>query len=135
MHRQKTSRMNGNFSMVVTFLVFVLVLAVLFVGTTNLSSAAGEEGVAATYKAIERAAVYADAGADGFFAPGLRKPAFVQQVADASPLPLNILVMADTPTNAELASCGVSRISYGPGPYKQMIEFLKASAVKIYAPK
>jgi 2-methylisocitrate lyase-like PEP mutase family enzyme len=86
-------------------------------------------------EAIERAAVYADAGADGFFAPGLRKPAFVQQVADASPLPLNILVMADTPTNAELASCGVSRISYGPGPYKQMIEFLKASAVKIYAPK
>ena len=70
MHRQKKSRMNGNFSMVITFLVFVLVLAVLFVGTTNLSSAAGEEGVAATYKAIERAAVLCYA-TEGFYPPSL----------------------------------------------------------------
>lgn len=75
MHRQKKSRMNGNFSMVVTFLVFVLVLAVLFVGTTNLSSAAGEEGVAATYKAIERAAVLCYA-TEGFYPPGL---AYIEQ--------------------------------------------------------
>ncbi|MEZ5424177.1 MAG: isocitrate lyase/phosphoenolpyruvate mutase family protein [Pyrinomonadaceae bacterium] len=83
--------------------------------------------------AIERAAAYAEAGADGFFAPGLRKPDLIRQLADASPIPLNILVMADTPANSELAACGVSRISYGPGPYKQMIEFVKDSARKVYA--
>lgn len=83
-------------------------------------------------EAIERAVAYANAGADGFFAPGLRKPEFIEQLADASPVPLNILVMADTPSNEELASCGVSRLSYGPGPYKRMIEFLKGEARKIY---
>lgn len=70
MHGKKQSRMNGNFSMVATFLVFVLVLVMLFVGTTNLSSAASEEGVAATYKAIERAAVLCYA-TEGFYPPGL----------------------------------------------------------------
>jgi len=84
-------------------------------------------------EAIERAVAYANAGADGFFAPGLRKPEFIKQLADASPIPLNILVMADTPSNEELASCGVSRISYGPGPYKQMIEFVKDAARRVYA--
>lgn len=83
-------------------------------------------------EAILRANAFAEAGADGFFAPGLRKPAFIEQLADASPIPLNILVMADTPSNAELASFGVSRISYGPGPYKRMIEFLKGEARKVY---
>ncbi|HMM81109.1 MAG TPA: isocitrate lyase/phosphoenolpyruvate mutase family protein [Pyrinomonadaceae bacterium] len=84
-------------------------------------------------EAIERAKAYADAGADGFFAPGLRAPAFIKELADASPIPLNILVMADTPSNAELASFGVARISYGPGPYKRMIEFVKNAARKVYA--
>ena len=70
MHRQKQSRLAGNFSMVATFLVFVLVLGVLFIGTTNLSSAAGAEGVAATTKAIERAAVLCYA-TEGFYPPGL----------------------------------------------------------------
>ena len=83
-------------------------------------------------EAIERANAFAEAGADGFFAPGLRKSNFIRQLADASPIPLNILVMADTPSNSELASCGVSRISYGPGPYKRMIEFLKGEARKVY---
>ncbi|HQZ82458.1 MAG TPA: isocitrate lyase/phosphoenolpyruvate mutase family protein [Pyrinomonadaceae bacterium] len=84
-------------------------------------------------EAVERAVAYANAGADGFFAPGLRKPEFIRQLADASPIPLNILVMTDTPSNGELASCGVARISYGPGPYKQMIEFVKDSAHRVYA--
>lgn len=93
-------------------------------------AAYGETHVA---EAIERASAYANAGADGFFAPGLRKIEFIKQVADASPIPLNILLMADTPANSELAEAGVSRISYGPGPYKQMIEFLKDAARKVYA--
>lgn len=86
-------------------------------------------------EAIDRANAFAEAGADGFFAPGLRKPNFIKQLADASPIPLNILVMADTPPNDKLAACGVSRISYGPGPYKQMIAFLKDAAQKVYAPR
>ncbi|KXK07283.1 MAG: Methylisocitrate lyase [Acidobacteria bacterium OLB17] len=86
-------------------------------------------------EAVERSKAYADAGADGFFAPGLRKPEFIRQLTEASPLPVNILVMADTPSNEELATYGVARISYGPGPYKRMIEFLKGIARDVYSPQ
>ncbi|MBX3281843.1 MAG: isocitrate lyase/phosphoenolpyruvate mutase family protein [Acidobacteria bacterium] len=90
----------------------------------------GETHVA---EAIERAAAYKAGGADGFFTPGLRKPDYIKQVVEELELPLNILRMADTPSNSELASLGVSRISYGPGPYRQMIEFIKDAAQEVYA--
>lgn len=78
--------------------------------------------------AIERAKAYADAGASGFFAPGLKDPQLIQGLCEASPLPVNIMVMADTPSNQEMAKLGVARISYGPGPYRQMIDGLKLAA-------
>jgi 2-methylisocitrate lyase-like PEP mutase family enzyme len=31
-----------------------------------------------------------------------------------------------------LAGLGVARISYGPGPYRAMIEWLKGEAAKVY---
>lgn len=79
--------------------------------------------------AIERAVAYAEAGASGFFAPGLKDPALIKQICELSPLPINIMVMADTPSNSEMAALGVARISYGPGPYRQMIEALRQAAL------
>jgi 2-methylisocitrate lyase-like PEP mutase family enzyme len=79
-------------------------------------------------EALERAESYADAGASGFFAPGLKDPGLIARLCDASPLPVNIMVMSDTPSNAEMAKLGVARISYGPGPYRNMIETLTAAA-------
>lgn len=79
-------------------------------------------------EAIERSVIYAKAGASGFFAPGLRDSEFIKKLADAAPIPLNIMVLPDAPANDELAALGVSRISYGPAPYRQVIEFLKDSA-------
>jgi 2-methylisocitrate lyase-like PEP mutase family enzyme len=79
-------------------------------------------------EAVERAEAYADAGASGFFAPGLKDPELITRLCDASPLPVNIMVMADTPSNAEMANLGVARISYGPGPYRSMIDALTAAA-------
>jgi 2-methylisocitrate lyase-like PEP mutase family enzyme len=78
--------------------------------------------------AIQRSIAYAEAGASGFFAPGLKDPQLIEQLCSASPLPVNIMVMADTPSNQEMAELGVARISYGPGPYRRMIEDLKAAA-------
>lgn len=78
--------------------------------------------------AIERSKAYAEAGASGFFAPGLKDPQLIEQLCSASPLPVNIMVMADTPSNQEMGKLGVARISYGPGPYRQMIQDLKAAA-------
>ena len=75
-------------------------------------------------EALERAAAYADAGASGLFAPGLRDADLIGRLCEQSPLPVNIMVMFDTPSVAEMSKLGVARVSYGPGPYRKMIEWL-----------
>jgi 2-methylisocitrate lyase-like PEP mutase family enzyme len=81
-------------------------------------------------EAIERAKAYADAGASGFFAPWLRNEKFIEQLCERSPLPVNLMVMPDIPPSKKLAELGVARISYGPGPYRMMIEALKEAGKK-----
>ena len=68
-------------------------------------------------EAIDRARAYADAGADGIFTPGLEDIASIGLLAEASPLPLNIMVTDTTPSARELAERRVARISHGPAPY------------------
>ena len=79
-------------------------------------------------EALARAEAYAAAGASGFFAPGLRDADLIRDLCQRSPLPVNIMVLPDTPSNSEMAALGVARISYGPGPYRKMIEWLKSEA-------
>lgn len=79
-------------------------------------------------EAMERARAYADAGADGLFAPGLVDAALITGLAEQSPLPLNIMVDDATPTLSLLAQCGVARISYGPRPYLLAMKALEESA-------
>ena len=73
------------------------------------------EGLLAEAK--DRAAAYAEAGANGFFAPGLVGSDLIGTICEAVALPVNILMVGGAPTIAALASLGVARISYGPGPY------------------
>jgi 2-methylisocitrate lyase-like PEP mutase family enzyme len=63
---------------------------------------------------IERAKVYADAGADVLFVPGVVDAPTIRELVAASPLPLNVMVGPGAPTVAELAEMGVTRISVGP---------------------
>lgn len=79
-------------------------------------------------EALQRASAYAEAGASGFFAPGLRNARYIEKLCEVSPLPVNILMLPDTPSPKELAKLGVARISYGPLPYRQLMESLKAAA-------
>ena len=65
-------------------------------------------------EAIDRARKYAEAGADGIFAPGLVNVTLIGRIAEASSLPLNIMVSDASPSLAALAERGVARISYGP---------------------
>ena len=80
--------------------------------------------------AIERSRAYADAGADGLFAPGLSDLALIGRLAEASPLPLNIMVDARTPPMRSLAEQGVARVSHGPGPYLVAMKALEEAALK-----
>ena len=79
---------------------------------------------------IERAEAYADAGASGFFAPGLINPDFIGKLCEASPLPVNILVVPGVPSSKELAGLGVARISYGGGTYRTAMAAFKEAAQK-----
>lgn len=73
------------------------------------------EGLVAEAK--DRAAAYAQAGANGFFVPGLVDPDLIGVICEAASLPVNIMMMDGAPSGDALASFGVARISYGPGPY------------------
>ena len=79
-------------------------------------------------EALARAEAYAASGASGLFAPGLRDAELIRTLCGRSPLPVNIMVMPATPSNSEMAQLGVARISYGPGPYRKMIEWFKTEA-------
>jgi 2-methylisocitrate lyase-like PEP mutase family enzyme len=75
-------------------------------------------------EALQRAAAYAEAGASGLFAPGLRDPELIEKLCARSSLPVNILVLPDTPPTKTMAQLGVARISYGAAPYRQMAQAL-----------
>ena len=81
-------------------------------------------------EALRRARDYANAGASGLFAPGLRDPNLIKKLCIDSPLPVNIMVLPDTPPTATMAQLGVARISHGAGPYRQMMAALKAAAAE-----
>jgi 2-methylisocitrate lyase-like PEP mutase family enzyme len=78
--------------------------------------------------ALERGRVYAEAGASGLFMPGLVDSALIREACEASPLPVNIMMMAGAPPVAELRTLGVARISYGGGPYRIAMAALKEAA-------
>ncbi|HEY5238549.1 MAG TPA: isocitrate lyase/phosphoenolpyruvate mutase family protein [Rhizomicrobium sp.] len=64
---------------------------------------------------IARGKLYAAAGADGFFAPGVTDLAQMRAIADAVDLPLNILVWPGLAPIADLKAAGVRRVSAGSG--------------------
>ena len=79
-------------------------------------------------EAVDRARAYADAGADGLFAPGLTNIALIAMLAKASPLPLNIMAVEKTPPIRALAEQGVARVSFGPAPYLVAMKSLEDAA-------
>jgi 2-methylisocitrate lyase-like PEP mutase family enzyme len=78
--------------------------------------------------AVDRAQAYAEAGADGLFAPGLADSVLIARLAEALPLPLNIMVGDLTPPLRTLAENGVARVSHGPNPYLIAMKRLEEAA-------
>lgn len=83
-------------------------------------------------EARERGAAYAQAGADGFFVPGLIDERLIAAICEASALPANIMRAPGGPEVARLAELGVARVSYGPGPYRIAQAALSDAARKVY---
>lgn len=100
----------------------------LFLAESDLAKHAG-----LVDEAIERGRAYAAAGGNGFFVPGLIDPGLIEKICAASSLPVNVMMRAGAPDVKTLARLGVGRISYGPGPYRSMMDKLKQEAVAIYS--
>ncbi len=84
-------------------------------------------------EALARAKAYTEAGASGIFMPGLKTPELIERVAEEISLPLNIMMMPGLPAPRELAALGVARISYGPGPWSDMMAWVTEQASAVYA--
>jgi 2-methylisocitrate lyase-like PEP mutase family enzyme len=62
---------------------------------------------------LRRANLYAEAGCDGLFVPGLSEAEMIAAVAAGSPRPLNVMAVPGLPAPAELQRLGVRRLSAG----------------------
>jgi 2-methylisocitrate lyase-like PEP mutase family enzyme len=83
-------------------------------------------------EAVARARAYADAGGNGFFAPGLADEELIRKLCEASPVPVNIMMMPGVSAPKRLGELGVARVSYGPGPYRAMMAKLKEDAAAVF---
>lgn len=84
-------------------------------------------------EALQRAAVYRDAGAGCLFAPGLSDRDLIANLAKNAAMPINIMRLPGMMTNAELGKLGVARISYGPAPWREAMEALTQKAQVAFA--
>lgn len=73
-----------------------------------------------------RAHTYAQAGADGLFVPGLVHGAEIRQIASATHLPLNLMLLPGLPDSTRLAHAGVRRLSAGPAMFQSAYAQLAA---------
>lgn len=74
----------------------------------------GEPGTRVV-EAARRGAIYAAAGADGLFTPGLTDKADIAEMVAATALPLNLLAYPGLPDARTLEGLGVRRLSAGSG--------------------
>lgn len=81
--------------------------------------------------ALRRAEIYAGAGAEGFFVPGLVDPALIGTLCRDSALPVNIMASPAAPSVAQLANLGVARVSFGPFPWRAAMKTLHDAASEI----
>jgi 2-methylisocitrate lyase-like PEP mutase family enzyme len=79
-------------------------------------------------EAIERGKAYAEAGANGFFIPGLADLSLVERICSAIGIPVNAMHLPKGPSLAEWASAGIARVSHGPFPFMAMQEWLTGEA-------
>lgn len=82
--------------------------------------------------AITRGTAYAEAGASGFFIPGLSDPKMISTICTAISLPVNAMCLDVSADLAAFAGTGVARISFGPAPYRAAMKALTQQAERLY---
>ncbi len=80
-----------------------------------------------------RASAYQKAGASGFFVPGLSDESLISELCEHTDLPVKIMMTPDVPAIVRLCELGVSRVSFGPGPYSDSMKNLSELAREAFA--
>lgn len=84
-------------------------------------------------EAIARVQAYAAAGASGFFVPMLGDLEMLSRLCAESPVPVNFMTYPGCPSNADVASTGVARISHGPFPHIALMAQFEDAAREAFA--
>lgn len=79
-------------------------------------------------EAIKRGLAYREAGASGFFIPGINDLNLIAKICSAIDLPVNVMDLSDKPDLDAYGKSGVKRVSIGP---KSWIEFSKNLKEKV----
>jgi 2-methylisocitrate lyase-like PEP mutase family enzyme len=87
----------------------------------------------ATSAALLRGPAYVDAGASGFFVPGVTDEQQIATIAGHVAVPVNVMMFDGVPSVKRLTELGVARISYGPIPYIFVTKALREEAAKLFA--
>jgi 2-methylisocitrate lyase-like PEP mutase family enzyme len=94
---------------------------------------ANDEPAARYAETVRRAQLYASAGADGIFVPGLGRIEEVARFAGEVPLPVNIYAgYPGAPSVDALKRAGVRRVSLGCGPLQSTLGLLRRIAVEAF---
>lgn len=83
-------------------------------------------------QAAQRANAYFGAGADCFFPIGASDANTIAVLTRAISGPINVLAGPKTPSIAELARLGVARVSFGSGPMRAALGYLRAVAQELH---
>jgi 2-methylisocitrate lyase-like PEP mutase family enzyme len=101
---------------------------------TDVYFAAVDDPASRHDEALQRARLYAEAGADGIFVPGLDKADEIARFARAIELPLNVYAgYPGVPGVVDLAAAGVRRVSLGCGPLQSALGLLGRIAAETFA--
>jgi 2-methylisocitrate lyase-like PEP mutase family enzyme len=80
---------------------------------------------------LARSDAYAQTGADGLFVPGLTDLQAITELAEASPLPVNVMAGPGAPPVSELAAAGVRRVSIGTALTQAAYALTKRTATEL----
>ena len=83
---------------------------------------------------VKRLLAFRDAGADCVFAPGLRNPQTIKQLAADVQCPLNILAGPGSPSISELQELCVARVSFWNGYPSQLLTLIIYQFVSLQLP-
>jgi 2-methylisocitrate lyase-like PEP mutase family enzyme len=103
----------------------------LFINARTDAYLAGGDPTGRFKDAVDRARMFASAGADGVFVPGMRQLDEVSRFARAVELPLNIYAgYPGAPPVDVLGAAGVRRVSLGCGPLQSALGLLRRIATE-----